>query len=141
MVSLTLAELVQGDSQRKYTPGGYLLPHAHDEIRDRFDFIGIDLRGSGLSTPITCDKVLWNSREPFFATTPKSYDALVKHNQAIRKSCIDMTGSDLIDYMDSISIAHDYEAVRKALGGEQFTWLGQSYVSSISHIGATDFEF
>lgn len=100
-----------------------------DEILDSFDLIGIDTRGNGLSTPITCDRDLWNARERFFASSPKSYHALVKHNQAIRQSCIDMTGSDLIDYMDGISIVHDYEAVRKALGGEKYTWLGQSYVS------------
>lgn len=102
---------------------------AKGEILDAFDFIGIDLRGSGLSTPITCDSDLWNAREPFFASTPKSYDALVQHNLAVRQSCINMTGSNLIDYMDSISIAHDYEAVRQALGSEKYTWLGQSYVS------------
>ena len=97
------------------------------EILDRFDIIGVDLRGSGLSTPITCDRALYNAPITLYPTTSESYDALVKHNLDFRQSCLKMTGSDLIDYMDTISIAHDHELVRQALGGEKLTWLGQSY--------------
>ena len=104
---------------------------AKDEILDRFDFIGVDLRGSGLSTPISCSKDLYNAAPTFYASTPESYNALVAHNQAFRQSCFDMTGSNLIDYMDTISIVHDHEAVRQALGGEKLTWLGQSYACAL----------
>jgi pimeloyl-ACP methyl ester carboxylesterase len=32
----------------------------HPEIRDRFDIIGVDIRGTGLSNPIKCDINLYN---------------------------------------------------------------------------------
>ena len=100
----------------------------HDEILDRFDIIGVDLRGTGLSSPITCSSELYNQTQTtFYPSTADAFERLVKQNQAFRKSCLDMTGSDLIDYMDTISIVHDHEAVRRALGGEKLTWLGQSY--------------
>ena len=121
MVSQTLARVVTGQMRVK------------DEILDRFDFIGVDLRGSGLSTPISCSMDLYNAAPEFYAPTPESYEALVTHNLAFRQSCLDMTGSDLIDYMDTISIVHDHEAVRQALGGEKGTWLGQSYVCGLRH--------
>lgn len=38
-----------------------------------------------------------------------------------------MTSSNLIDYMDSISIAKDYEQVRIELGDEPMNWLSVSY--------------
>ena len=104
---------------------------AKKEILDQFDVIGVDLRGSGYSTPISCSMELYNAPPTFYATTPEAHAALVKHNLAFRQSCLNMTGSDLIDYMDTVSIAHDHELVRLALGGEKLTWLGQSYVSFV----------
>lgn len=99
----------------------------HNDILDRFDIIGVDIRGTGLSSPISCSRELFNAPPTFYATTPESFDALATHNQAFRQSCLNMTGSNLIDYMDTVSTVHDHEAVRQALGGERLTWLGQSY--------------
>ncbi|KAI2606705.1 alpha/beta-hydrolase [Hypoxylon sp. NC1633] len=97
------------------------------EILDRFDMIGVDVRGTGLSNPVKCDVELYNARLPFYPSDPESFEKRVQHNLALRQSCLDMSGNDLIDYMDSISIAKDYEAVRIALGGEPMNWLGVSY--------------
>ncbi|KAI8964846.1 alpha/beta-hydrolase [Daldinia sp. FL1419] len=97
------------------------------ELLDRFDMIGVDLRGTGLSEPIKCDAQLINARLPWYPSDPNSFKKRVQHNLATRKSCLEMSGNNLIDYMDSISIAKDYEAVRIALGGEKMNWLGVSY--------------
>jgi pimeloyl-ACP methyl ester carboxylesterase len=97
-----------------------------DEIQDRFDIIGVDVRGTGLSSPIKCDTNIANAKPPLWATTPEIFEASRKHNRDVYQSCIDKTGSRLVDFMDSLSQAHDNEAVRQALGGEKLTWLGQS---------------
>lgn len=56
-----------------------------------------------------------------------SFEKVVQHNLAFRQSCLDLSGSPLFDFMDTISIVKDHEAVRKALGGEPISWLGESY--------------
>lgn len=86
------------------------------------------MRGSGSSSPINCSIDLFNqyAYQPLYPTTNASYDKLVNLNKDFRQSCLDL-GGPLVHYMDTVSIAKDYEAVRKALGGEKLTWLGQSY--------------
>ena len=96
----------------------------HPEIWDRFDIVGMDLRGSGLSENIHCNRTLYNTRFPLYLTDEESYQTLHDRNVAFRNSCLEMTGLPLIDYMDTISIVRDYEAIRQALGGEKITWLG-----------------
>ncbi|KAI1779582.1 alpha/beta-hydrolase [Hypoxylon cercidicola] len=97
------------------------------EILDHFDMIGVDPRGTGLSNPVKCDVDMYNTRLTYYPSNPDSFEERVRANLAFRKSCIDMTGSNLIDYMDLISIAKDYEQVRIVLGGEPMNWLGVSY--------------
>lgn len=120
-----------------YNPGGPGLQASrlhnlssliHPEIRERFDIIGLDLRGTGLSQPVNCSYDLHNSYAnlPLYLTDETSFNGLVDLNKAFRQSCLDGSGP-IIDYMDTLSIVKDHEAVRKALGDEKLTWLGQSY--------------
>ncbi|KAL7627079.1 hypothetical protein AAE478_003855 [Parahypoxylon ruwenzoriense] len=95
-------------------------------ILERFDIIGLDPRGVGLSTPVQCDPNAWNKRVSFFPKTQKEFEALVAYNRAVAKSCRAKTGR-LIDFVDTISAVRDHEAVRKALGGEKANFLGLSY--------------
>ncbi|OTA69594.1 hypothetical protein K449DRAFT_429057 [Hypoxylon sp. EC38] len=97
------------------------------DILDHFDMIGVDLRGTGLSDQIKCDVELFNARLPWYPSDADTFAERVEHNMALRESCLEMTGNNLIGYMDSISIAKDYEAVRVALGDEPLNWLGVSY--------------
>ncbi|KAI1452167.1 alpha/beta-hydrolase [Annulohypoxylon moriforme] len=98
-----------------------------DDLLDRFDLISVDLRGVGLSTTLDCDPDLYNQRLPAYPMTDADFAARVKRNRALRQSCLDRTGTPLIDYMDTITIAKDHEAVRVALGGEPMNWFGASY--------------
>ena len=61
--------------------------------------LGIDLRGSGLSDPIKCDPELYDKLLPLYAKDEAGFEKLVQRNQALRQSCIDMTGTPLFDYM------------------------------------------
>ncbi|KAI5859367.1 alpha/beta hydrolase fold-domain-containing protein [Durotheca rogersii] len=102
-------------------------PQAVDSrLLERFDLIGLDPRGVGLSTPIRCDPAVWNKRVSFFPQTQEAFDELVAHNRAAGESCRARTGR-LIDFVDTISAARDHEAVRLALGGEPANYLGLSY--------------
>ncbi|KAI1478639.1 Alpha/Beta hydrolase protein [Daldinia eschscholtzii] len=104
-----------------------MAPYAVDpQILDRFDVIGLDPRGVGLSTPVQCDTAAYNKRITWFPKTQGEYAALVKYNKDLGESCRAKTGR-LIDFVDTISAARDHEAVRKALGGEKASFLGLSY--------------
>ncbi|KAI2465923.1 alpha/beta-hydrolase [Annulohypoxylon bovei var. microspora] len=104
-----------------------LSPEAVDpQILERFDVIGLDPRGVGISTPVQCDAAAYNKRVSFFPKTQAEYDDLVAYNKALGESCRAKTGR-LIDFVDTISAAKDHEAVRKALGGEKINLLGLSY--------------
>ncbi|KAI0148631.1 TAP-like protein-domain-containing protein [Xylariaceae sp. FL1272] len=100
------------------------------EILAKFDIIGLDPRGVGISTPLQCDPAVYNERVKSFPKTEQEFDALVQHNKDLAASCIAKTGS-LLRHIDTISAAKDHEAVRIALGGEKASFLGLSYGSQL----------
>ncbi|KAI1781483.1 alpha/beta-hydrolase [Hypoxylon cercidicola] len=95
-------------------------------VLERFDVVGLDPRGVGLSTPVVCDPAAYNKRVSYFPKTQAEFDALVAYNGALGASCRAATGR-LIDFVDTVSAARDHEAVRAALGGEKVSLLGLSY--------------
>ncbi|KAI0205634.1 TAP-like protein-domain-containing protein [Astrocystis sublimbata] len=95
------------------------------EIRARFDIIGLDSRGVGISTPITCDPEVYNRRVKYMPKTEDEWQALLKYNKDLYDNCLEKTGP-LIGFVDTISAVKDYEAVRLAFG-EKASFLGFSY--------------
>ena len=95
------------------------------EIRARFDIIGLDPRGVGISTPVRCDPEAFNKRVKFLPKTEEEYEALVQYNQDLGANCLEKTGP-LLNFVDTISAVKDHEAVRLAFG-EKATYLGLSY--------------
>ncbi|KAJ8116290.1 hypothetical protein ONZ43_g4471 [Nemania bipapillata] len=95
------------------------------EIQAKFDIIGLDPRGVGISTPVQCDPEVFNKRVKFMPKTDAEYEALVQYNKDLGANCLEKTGP-LLNYVDTISAAKDHEAVRIALG-EKATYLGLSY--------------
>jgi pimeloyl-ACP methyl ester carboxylesterase len=106
------------------------LPLFGDDIRDRFDIIGMDPRGVGASTPVKCDPDLYNQPVSLFPENEAEYEALLAYNRALGESCLAMTGP-LLGHIDTVSAARDIEAVRLALGGEKLNFLGLSYGSML----------
>ncbi|WP_433272138.1 alpha/beta hydrolase [Actinosynnema sp. CS-041913] len=116
-------------------PGGPAVPLVRDyaaevfpaDLRDRFDIVGVDPRGVGESRPaITCPKPPVDPKVTQFPRTPREYRRLVDHNREVAESCRQATGP-LIDHVDTISAARDFDAVRVALGADEVSWLGLSY--------------
>ncbi|KAK5166124.1 uncharacterized protein LTR77_008385 [Saxophila tyrrhenica] len=67
------------------------------EILDRFDFVGVDLRGTGLSDALHCGRPPFEQLNELYTDTKESLDGLVKANQEYRQSCLTETGSPLFD--------------------------------------------
>ncbi|KAI8623511.1 hypothetical protein F5Y19DRAFT_370861 [Xylariaceae sp. FL1651] len=105
----------------QYAESGRLDP----ELRAKFDIIGLDPRGVGISTPVQCDVEAFNKRVKFMPKTEEEYNALVQYNKDLGASCLEKTGP-LLNYVDTISAVKDHEAVRIALGGKA-SFLGLSY--------------
>jgi pimeloyl-ACP methyl ester carboxylesterase len=103
------------------------------EVRDAFDVIGFDPRGTGESMPIDCvaDKYLDESLE--IDPTPESPEekaAGEKFN--LEAACLAKYPD--IDAFSTLRVVQDMDALRTALGDTTFTYYGVSYGS---YLGAT----
>jgi pimeloyl-ACP methyl ester carboxylesterase len=98
--------------------------------REHFDLIGLDPRGVGLSSPVRCDPAILNEHVSQFPTDEAQFRRLVAHNRALGRSCLQRTGP-LLRHVDTVSVARDLEALRRALGQGRLNYLGLSYGSQI----------
>ncbi|KAH7406087.1 TAP-like protein-domain-containing protein [Phaeosphaeria sp. MPI-PUGE-AT-0046c] len=119
-----------GSSAARYVASMNTTKGPSSEILQSYDIMGVDPRGVGLSAPIRCDSEIWNERVSLFSQTQDEYDRLVDKNKRLGQSCIERTG-ELMNHLDTISVAKDYEAVRAALGEAKFNYLGLSYGTQI----------
>ncbi|MFL6132529.1 MAG: alpha/beta fold hydrolase [Nocardioidaceae bacterium] len=101
-----------------------------ETLRARFDIVGVDPRGVGGSTPITCGIPALTPEYTFFPSTQQEFHAMVVHNRAVARSCLRKTGP-LFRHADTVSVARDHEALRIALGVSKVSWLGLSYGTQV----------
>jgi len=100
-----------------------------DELRDRFDIVGFDPRGTGQSDPVDC-KADMNAyyRLDFSPDDDAERAALVAGIQSFVDACTRNEGSRL-PYLSTDSTIRDLDELRAALGDDQLTFLGYSYGS------------
>ena len=114
------------------------------EIRDRYDLVSFDPRGTGGSRPIDCvsDKVA----DKLYATDPTPttdaelrafYDG-TEGNVDFIAGCIAKNGSWLAR-VGSRNVARDLDRLRAALGSEKLDYLGYSYGTVIGSVYAQQF--
>lgn len=114
--------------------GAFLDPQVHA----RFDVIGFDPRGVGLSDPVTCfpDAA---SEQAFLAEgvavplTPEEEATTIAQFGALSVACETLSGSR-IEHASTANVARDMDLLRQAVGDEQLSYLGYSYGSIL---GAT----
>ncbi|NUW45985.1 alpha/beta hydrolase [Nonomuraea rhodomycinica] len=97
-----------------------------DELLRRFDVVGVDPRGVGGSSAVTCGRPVHDPAVTQFPGSFAEYRELVAHNRAVGVSCLSGTGP-LLREIDTTSVARDFDAVRAALGEERISFLGKSY--------------
>ena len=113
-------------------------------VRDRFDLVSFDPRGTGASRPIDCiddatsDRLFAEDPTPdtpadlprFYAGTNSSVDVM--------KACIDRFGTWLAE-VGTRNVARDMDRLRSALGDSKLTYLGYSYGTVLGAVYAQMF--
>ena len=100
-----------------------------DSVLDRFDLVGFDPRGVGLSDPIRC--ISDQQKDRLAAANPDVRTAVGRAqartaSDAVVKSCVAEYGSAL-GHFSTEETAHDMDLIRQAVGDDKLNYLGFSY--------------
>ena len=99
------------------------------ELRDRFDIVGFDPRGTGRSDPVHCKADMNAYYQLDFSPDDDAERAkLVSGLQAFVDACTRNEGSRL-PFLSTDATVRDLDALRAALGDDKLTFLGYSYGS------------
>lgn len=112
---------------------------------DRFDIVGVDPRGAGGSTPLSCFRTRAaqaRAEAPFAATpfpyTPAQEHAWVHAAQALGRACSSV-GQPVASAMDETNDALDLDVLRRAVGDTKLTYFGESGGSYLGQLYANMF--
>lgn len=101
------------------------------EVRERFDIVGFDPRGVGLSTPaFQCNSGAEKDamRAVAFADySPAGVASLEAVEQAFAARCMARMGPEFLANLGVTTVARDLEQLRSALGEDKLNFLGYSY--------------
>jgi pimeloyl-ACP methyl ester carboxylesterase len=113
-----------------------LMPPA---VLDRYDLIGVDLRGIGYSAPISCDfppaPVDVAHR---FPGADGSIDRNIAYAQELARRCA-ANGGEVLPTVTTANWARDMDAIRAALRQTRISFLGYSYGTYLGAVYRTMF--
>ncbi len=105
------------------------------KLRKKFDLIGFDPRGVGLSANFRCV----DNPVPYFTIpTPTNEDELDQYVEIIQDytaQCAERSGY-LIEHIGSLNVVKDMELIRLALGEGKLNYIGLSYGSKLGALYA-----
>jgi pimeloyl-ACP methyl ester carboxylesterase len=102
-------------------------------VRDRFDVVTFDPRGTGASRPVDCvDDAFLDQSATLAAvpTTAEQLDAVHQYNAQFAAGCIQRMGA-YAGQVGTRNTARDMEAIRIALGDSKLTYVGFSYGAAL----------
>ncbi len=109
-------------------------------IRDRFDIVSWDPRGTGGSAPVDCvaDLDHYFSEPDPSPDTPAENQVLVDRAQDFDDACEKADGP-MLAHISTMDTTRDMDRVREALGEQTISYMGFSYGSELGAIYATLF--
>ncbi|MCD9199658.1 alpha/beta hydrolase [Aeromicrobium wangtongii] len=108
------------------------------DVREHADVVGVDPRGVGLSTPLTC--LSDRDFDAYTASDPDPDDAQEiaaqrKGFTELGEACVDGSG-DLAAHVSTVEAARDMDVVRALLGRKKLDWFGASYGTELGAVYA-----
>jgi len=113
-------------------------------LRERFDVVGIDPRGTNFSTAVRCFRDVGEQQDALagmgvpFPHGADETTAFVESAGALADACA-TTGAPLSGAMSTAQVARDMDVVRRAVGDERLTFLGFSYGTYLGQVYANMF--
>jgi hypothetical protein len=105
-------------------------------VREHYDLIGFDARGTGRSTPLTCG--LGVSQLPPQRVIPwpdpRGFDENVAYARFLAQSCGSSSTSDLVPFITTENRARDIDRIRAALGEGKISYYGYSYSTYVGAV-------
>ncbi|AUY52295.1 alpha/beta hydrolase [Streptomyces sp. CB01881] len=101
-------------------------------LHDRFDTIGFDPRGVGLTTPVNC---LDDGARDEWVTTDTPGDA---HGKVLADACQAKFGK-VLPFIGTRNTARDMDVLRAALGDQKLNYFGLSYGTYLGSLYAEEF--
>src|SRR5919112_2376304 len=103
------------------------------EVLQRFDVVGFDPRGVGLSTPVEC--IPDELKEELVAAEPRptsdeQLDEAFALAREVADGCAEEYGAALSTF-NTVDTARDMDRLREAVGDEQLNFLGYSYGTTL----------
>jgi pimeloyl-ACP methyl ester carboxylesterase len=104
-----------------------------EDVLRRFDLVGFDPRGVGLSTAVEC--IPAELKEQIVAAEPRPTSAAQLDEafglaRDVADGCADQYG-DALGTINTVATAKDMDRIREALGDDQLTYLGYSYGTTL----------
>ncbi|MDT0266904.1 alpha/beta hydrolase [Streptomyces sp. DSM 44915] len=109
-----------------------------DEVRARYDMVGLDARGTGRSEPVAC---LDGAAMDAYTLTDRTPDdeaevaELVAAHEEFGQGCLERSG-ELLEHISTIESARDMDVLRQALGDEALHYVGFSYGTKLGAVYA-----
>lgn len=113
-----------------------------DSVLDRYDLIGMDPRGVGKSSPVTCG---FTADQPYMGNIPPyapDAEAVAEHAEVARQvaaQCAEHDTDGRMQHMTTANTARDIDRIRELLGEEKLSFYGASYGSALGSAFATLF--
>ncbi|RSD22872.1 alpha/beta hydrolase [Amycolatopsis eburnea] len=110
-------------------------------LPDAYDVIGFDPRGTGYSTPVTCDLTPEQRGAVLgpYADGARDVVATAAKARVVAKQCGESSTKDLLPHMTTANTARDLDRIREALGESKISYYGVSYGSYLGAAYASMF--
>ncbi|MEU6957677.1 alpha/beta hydrolase [Streptomyces sp. NPDC045714] len=110
-------------------------------VLDSYDIIGMDPRGVGRSTPVTCGLKLTDhpSNIPAYARNAADVTAEAKRVEGVAGKCGASKTADILPYITTANTARDLDKVREALDETKASYFGISYGTYLGSVYTTMF--